>query len=92
MNKRKRIEQVFGWAKRVGAMRQVMVRGLAKVNQRFMLTLAAYNLTRMRHLLGATGVVRRAEGHSASKRAENSHSRVKKQRKNANNQKMNGSI
>jgi IS5 family transposase len=60
MNKRKRIEQVFGWAKMVGAMRQVMVRGLAKVDQMFMLTMAAYNLTRMRRLLGATGVVRLA--------------------------------
>jgi transposase len=48
--KRKLIEQGFGWAKTVGAMRQVMVRGLARVDQMFVLTMAAYNLTRMRRL------------------------------------------
>ena len=48
--KRKRIEQCFGWAKQIGPMRQVMVRGVAKVNQLFTLTLAAYNLTRLRTL------------------------------------------
>ena len=48
--KRKRIEQGFGWAKTVGHIRQVMVRGLAKVDQMFMLTMAAYNLTRLRTL------------------------------------------
>jgi hypothetical protein len=48
--KRKRIEQGFGWAKTVGHMRQVLVRGLQKVDQMFMLTMAAYNLTRLRTL------------------------------------------
>lgn len=48
--KRKLIEQGFGWAKSVGAMRQVMVRGLRKVDQMFVLTMAAYNLVRMRSL------------------------------------------
>lgn len=48
--KRKLIEQGFGWAKLIGPMRQVMVRGLAKVDQLFVLTMAAYNLTRMRTL------------------------------------------
>ena len=53
--KRKCIEQCFGWAKVVGRMRQVMVRGLDKVNQAFTLTMAAYNITRLRNLdaLGA---------------------------------------
>jgi transposase len=50
--KRKRIEQSFGWAKTIGRMRQVMVRGLARVDQQFTLTMAAYNLTRMRTLAG----------------------------------------
>jgi transposase len=50
MQKRKRIEQVFGWAKTIGHMRQVMVRGLQRVDQMFVLTMAAYNLTRMRTL------------------------------------------
>ena len=48
--KRKLIEQGFGWAKLIGPMRQVMVRGLRKVDQLFVLTMAAYNLTRMRTL------------------------------------------
>ncbi|TDG02588.1 IS5/IS1182 family transposase, partial [Paraburkholderia guartelaensis] len=40
----------FGWAKTVGRMRQVMVRGLKKVDQMFVLNMAAYNLVRMRSL------------------------------------------
>ena len=48
--KRKLIEQGFGWAKAVGNIRQVMVRGIEKVDQMFVLTMAAYNLTRMRTL------------------------------------------
>ena len=48
--KRKRIEQCFGWGKVIGPMRQVMVHGLDKVDQLLTLTMAAYNLTRMRTL------------------------------------------
>ena len=48
--KRKLIEQGFGWAKFIGPIRQVMVRGLKKVDQLFVMTMAAYNLTRMRTL------------------------------------------
>jgi transposase len=48
--KRKLIEQGFGWAKTVGCMRQVMVRGLQRVDQMFVLTMAACNLVRMRRL------------------------------------------
>ena len=47
---RKLIEQGFGWAKTAGRMRQVMVRGLEKVDQMFVLNMAAYNLVRMRSL------------------------------------------
>jgi hypothetical protein len=50
IQKRKLIEQGFGWAKTVGHIRQVMVRGLKRVDQVFVLTMAAYNLTRMRTL------------------------------------------
>jgi uncharacterized protein with HEPN domain len=49
--KRKLIEQGFGWAKTVGGIRQVMVHGLERVDQMFVLTMTAYNLTRM-HTLG----------------------------------------
>lgn len=48
--KRKLIEQGFGWAKTVGHMRQVLVRGIQKVGQMFVLTMAGYNLTRLRSL------------------------------------------
>ena len=48
--KRKRIEQCFGWGKLIGPIRQVMVRGLDKVDQLLTLTMAAYNLTRLRTL------------------------------------------
>lgn len=48
--KRKLIEQGFGWAKMIGGIRQVMVRGLRKVDQMFVLNMAAYNLVRMRSL------------------------------------------
>jgi ABC-type nitrate/sulfonate/bicarbonate transport system permease component len=45
----------------IGSIRQVMVRGLQKVDQLFVLNMAAYNLTRMRtlgqvRLQGASGV------------------------------------
>jgi Transposase DDE domain len=46
--KRKLIEQGFGWAKSIGGIRQVMVRGLKRVDQVFVLTMAAYNLVRKR--------------------------------------------
>lgn len=48
--KRKLIEQGFGWGKFIGPIRQVMVRGIKKVDQLFVLTMAAYNLVRMRTL------------------------------------------
>ena len=48
--KRKLIEQGFGWAKFIGPIRQVMVHGLKRVDQLFVLTMAAYNHTRMRTL------------------------------------------
>ena len=56
--KRKLIEQGFGWAKTVGRMRQVMVRGLDKVDQLFVLKMSAYNPTR----LPALGSVRLQTG------------------------------
>lgn len=48
--KRKLIEQGFGWAKFIGPIRQVMVRGIKKVDQVFVLAMATYNLVRMRTL------------------------------------------
>ena len=58
--KRKLIEQGFGWVKFIGPIRQVMVRGLAKVDQVFVLAMTGYNLVRMRTLsrLAAAGQLR----------------------------------
>jgi IS5 family transposase len=51
MRKRKCIEQCFGWVKTIGGLRQLMFRGLERVDQRFTLAMAAYNLVRMRTLV-----------------------------------------
>jgi transposase len=49
---RKRIEEIFGWSKTVGGLRQTRFRGLKKVAAQTVFTFAAYNLTRMMPLLG----------------------------------------
>ena len=50
-NKRKLVERVFGWCKLDRGLRQVKVRGLARVDWFFRLTIAAYNLIRMSRLI-----------------------------------------
>ena len=50
MRKRKRVEEIFGWMKTVGLMRQTRHRGRARVDWMFTFTAAAYNLIRMRNL------------------------------------------
>ncbi|MEJ2645812.1 MAG: IS5 family transposase [Gammaproteobacteria bacterium] len=47
---RKRIEECFGWAKTVGGLRKSRFVGRAKLDFQFILTMAAYNLVRMRNL------------------------------------------
>jgi hypothetical protein len=54
--KRKCIEQVFGWGKTIGGLRQTMYRGRERVEHLFVLTQAAYNLTRTRNLAANTAV------------------------------------
>ena len=49
--KRKLIERVFGWGKLDRPLRQVKLRGLKRVDWFYRLTIAAYNLVRMRRLL-----------------------------------------
>jgi transposase len=49
--KRKRIEEVFGWLKTVAALRKTRHRGEFKVGWVFTFATAAYNLVRMRNLL-----------------------------------------
>lgn len=51
--KRKLVEQIFGWDKTVGLLRKLRHRGLKLVQWMFTFTNAAYNLVRMRTLLGA---------------------------------------
>ena len=48
--KRKRVEEVFGWMKKVALQRKTCFRGLARVGWMFTLAAAAYNLVRMRTL------------------------------------------
>jgi transposase len=48
---RKRIEEGFGWVKEVAGLAQVKLRGLARVDGAFVLSLAAYNLVRLPKLL-----------------------------------------
>ena len=49
--KRKRIEEIFGWLKSVGLLRKLRHRGLDRVNWIFIFTTAAYNLVRMGKLV-----------------------------------------
>lgn len=48
---RKRVEEVFGWAKVVGTIRKVKVRGLARVSGLFTFAVAVYNLVRIRNIM-----------------------------------------
>jgi len=48
--RRKRVEEIFGWMKTVGLLRKLRHRGVARVNWTFVFTAAAYNLVRMRTL------------------------------------------
>lgn len=50
---RKRIEEVFGWAKTVGPVAKTMLRGVGRVGAQFTFTVAAYNLARLPKLLAA---------------------------------------
>jgi transposase len=52
--KRKRVEEIFGWMKTVGGMRKLRHRGLQLVGWMFTFAAAAYNLVRMRNLATAS--------------------------------------
>lgn len=51
--KRKRIEEPFGWGKTIGGLARPMLRGLTRLSFKFILTMAAYNLIRLPKLLAA---------------------------------------
>jgi hypothetical protein len=52
MRLRKRVEEPFDWGKKIGPIRQVMLRGRDKVHSLFQLTMMGWNLVRMRNLQG----------------------------------------
>jgi transposase len=52
--KRKRLEEIFGWLKTIGGLRQTRFRGLDRVRMAFSFALAAYNLIRMPKLMAKT--------------------------------------
>jgi len=51
--KRKRVEEIFGWLKTVGLLRKVKLRGVPRVGWLFTFAAAVYNLVRMRTLVEA---------------------------------------
>jgi len=51
--KRKRIEEIFGWLKTIGLMRQTRHRGVDRVDWMFTFATAVYNLVRIRNLTAA---------------------------------------
>jgi transposase len=53
--KRKRVEQVFGWIKHVAGLRQTKFRGRRRVEWMFQLAAAALNLRRLQRLLPQAG-------------------------------------
>jgi transposase len=52
--KRKRIEESFGWGKTIGGLARPMLRGAKKLGFKFTLTMAGYNLIRLPKLIEAT--------------------------------------
>jgi len=48
--KRKRVEEIFGWMKTIGGLRKLRHRGLESVGWMFTFTAAVYNLVRIRNL------------------------------------------
>jgi IS5 family transposase len=48
--KRKRVEEIFGWAKTVGLIRKAKMRGMEKIDWLFTMSIAVFNLVRIRNL------------------------------------------
>ena len=51
--KRKRIEEPFGWGKIIGGLARPMLRGIKKLDFKFIWTMAAYDLIKLPRLIGA---------------------------------------
>jgi hypothetical protein len=54
MQKRKRIDEPFGWAKTIGGLARPMLRGVASLRFKFTLTMAAYDLIKLPRLIGVS--------------------------------------
>ena len=52
--KRKRVEEPFGWGKTIGGLARPMLRGVKKLGFKFTLTMASYNLIRLPKLIKTT--------------------------------------
>ncbi len=52
---RKRVEEIFGWAKTIGGLRRTRFHGVARTQQAAYFVGAAYNLLRMANLMAAAG-------------------------------------
>ena len=50
--KRKRVEEPFGWGKTIGGLARPMLRGEKKLDFKFTLTMAAYDLIKLPRLIG----------------------------------------
>jgi transposase len=48
--KRKRVEEIFGWAKTVGLIRKAKLRGRERIDWLFTMCIAVFNLVRMRNM------------------------------------------
>lgn len=53
--KRKRVEEIFGWLKTIGVQRQTRFRETARVAWMFLFATAIYNLVRMSNLVATGG-------------------------------------
>ena len=53
--KRKRVEEIFGWAKTIAGMRKTRFRGLIRTGVQFLLGMTTYNLVRIANLQLETG-------------------------------------
>lgn len=51
--KRKRVEEIFGWAKSVGLIRKAKMRGKERIDWLFTMCIAVFNLVRMRNMEAA---------------------------------------
>ena len=51
--KRKRVEEPFGWGKTIGGLARPMLRGVKKLDFKFIWTMTAYNLIKLPRLIGA---------------------------------------